>query len=136
MNVLLRAVTCLVLVATLGGMTGCGGPGGFNVTGKLTQGGAPVTVSDKGVIQMNLVPVDDTTGAKVYPVTAKPDGSFVVNKAGDGSTPSAGKYRVSVKIVDPYPGKDKLKDKYFGPKSTLVQDITGSGEIVINLPKD
>src|SRR5437588_11274312 len=120
MHVLLRALTCLVVVVMLGGLPGCGGPRGYKVTGKLTQDGAPDTVSDKGVIQMNLVPVDARTGAKVYPVRTKRVGTFVIENAGDGAGPAAGKYCVNVQVTDPYPGMDTLEQKFFGQHAPLV----------------
>ncbi|MBX9681228.1 MAG: hypothetical protein K2X38_20930 [Gemmataceae bacterium] len=114
---------------------GCG-KAGFSVTGKLEDNGKPLTVSDKGMVNMNLVPVEDKSGASVFPADVSKDGTFTVRPRGDGSLPTSGKYRVSIEIVDPYPGKDKLNGKFSGAKSPIVREINGSANLTIDIAKD
>ncbi len=115
-------------------VAGCSG--GNRVTGKLVKNGAPVTVSDKGVIQMSLVKEDDKAVASPYPVTVNPkDGTFVVNANGAGSTPVNGKYRVAVAIYDPYPGKDQLGGRFTAQTSPIMREVSGTTDLTIDVAK-
>ena len=70
------AVAGMLLCLTL---SGCGGAS--VVKGKLTNGGTPVTVGDKGVIVMTFSPESKTgTG---FGADVKPDGTFVANGPGE-----------------------------------------------------
>ncbi|HZZ81764.1 MAG TPA: hypothetical protein VFE62_24900, partial [Gemmataceae bacterium] len=128
MNLRARILSLTIAIAGLAILAGCGPRGYSKITGKLVDNGKPVTVSDKGVIQVSLVAVDDTSNTG-YGTTVNKDGTFVVNKQADGNYPKAGKYRVNVQVYDPYPGDDKYNGKFVGQKSPLVVDVAGDGEI-------
>jgi hypothetical protein len=110
-------------------VSGCGGPS--TVRGKLTNGGAPVTVSDKGVIVMTFAP-EGMTGPG-FGADVKPDGSFEVKGPENKGVPP-GKYRISVMQYDPYPTTDKLDGKFGPGKSPIVRDVHG-GTLEIDLAK-
>jgi hypothetical protein len=126
-----RSVPLILFVCVA---SGCGTRGYSRVTGKVVENGKPVTVSEKGVIQVALVPEggDNTSG---FGTTVKSDGTFVVNKRADGNFPSAGKYRVGVQVYDPYPGDDKYAGKFIAAKSPIIVEIKGDDELVVDVGK-
>jgi hypothetical protein len=132
MKAMIRTLALFTLAVVA---VGCGGSG-YTVKGRLEKNGTPITVSDKGVVQLSFVPESSKEGGTPYPATVEKDGSFVINGRGTDTGIPAGKYRVNVAIVDPYPGNDKLGGKFNGPNSPLVKDITGSGSIVVDIEKD
>jgi len=102
---------------------GCGDGGRVTVKGKVTKGGQPLKVSEKGMVQLRLV----SQGADKATHTAKvePDGSFTV-KGADGKAIPQGKYKVAVVATDPYPtGKDVLDGKFSEDKTPITRDVTG-----------
>jgi len=105
-------------------LTGCGG-GKKKVEGKLTQNGQPLTVSDKGVIVMNLVAAEEGKDKTPYPAEVKSDGTFEITGPERKGIPP-GKYRISLQQFDPYPKNDKLGGKFASEKSPLVREVTGS----------
>jgi hypothetical protein len=120
------AGACLVLA-------GCGG--GARVTGKLTNNGQPLTVSDKGMIVVSFIQEGSQPGQPgAYPVDLGPDGTFTV-KGTNGQGIPPGKYMISVQQLDPYPTTDKLKGQFFGSKSPIVREIKGSTVLDIDLAK-
>lgn len=120
-------VACLLLV-------GCG-ESKRKLNGKVVQGGAPFTVSDKGIIA--LVFVSDADSSKMYNATTKPDGTFTV-VGPDGKGIPAGKYKVQLTVQDPYSGpgsKDKFDGKFANAaKSPLTVDV-GSTDITVDVGK-
>jgi hypothetical protein len=117
------------------GTIGCG-PSLLRPTGKITKGGAPLKLSDKGVMQIALYPESDKSFGAPEAVDWKPDGTFTV-KGREGNGIVAGKYRVSVIIMDPYGGpnaKDILDGKMAKEKGPLVE-VKDASEIVIDIDK-
>jgi hypothetical protein len=110
-------------------LSGCGGPS--TVRGKLTNGGQPLTVSDKGVIVMSFSP--EGAPPPGFGADVKPDGTFEV-KGPENKGVAPGKYRISVQQFDPYPGNDKLDGKFAPGKSPIIRDIKG-GSLDIDLAK-
>jgi hypothetical protein len=113
----------------------CGCSGARQVNGKIVKGGAPFTLSDKGVFVLSFVS-EAGTDKMVYPATTKPDGTFTITGPQNKGIP-AGKYKVQLTAQDPYGGPDsvdKLGGKYAPGKSTLVVDV-GSGELTIDVGK-
>jgi len=119
----------LLLVAAV---AGCGG-GGYRVTGKLTKGGAPIKVSEKGLIQMAFIEESDKQAVNPFPVSVNKDGTFEVNGRAELKGPPAGKYRVSVELIDPYPGTDKFQGKYSKQNSPIIKEVTGNQELTVDL---
>jgi len=134
MNPWTRLFTLTLLIAGMAIAAGCGPSGHSKITGKVVDNGKPVTVSDKGVIQVSLVAVDDTSGTG-FGTTVNKDGTFVVNKSADGNYPKSGKYRVGVSVVDPYPGDDKYDGKFQASKSPIIVEVKGDGEIIADVGK-
>jgi hypothetical protein len=102
-----RAASRLIFAVGLVLAVGCGTPR-FKVVGTIAKGGQPLTVREKGMIQIIFHPLQtDEAGKKhTYPASVKADGTFeVAGKDGTGIT--AGRYRVEVHQWDPYPFADK-----------------------------
>src|SRR5260370_40046730 len=138
MNAPLRATGCILTLAFLMPvLAGC--TSGYKVTGKLQNNGAPMKVSEKGMVVMSFLPTEKP--GTVYPVKVESDGSFVVGNGPDGAGPTKGKYRVSVVVLDPYkddkgqPGKDKLGDKFGSNNSPIYKEVTGNDEILVDVGK-
>jgi hypothetical protein len=134
----LRATgSILTLTFLMPVLAGCSS--GYKVTGKLQNNGAPVTVSEKGMVMMSFQPAEKA--GTVYPVTVEKDGSFVVGNGPDGTGPTRGKYRVAVEILDPYkddkgqPGKDKLGGKFTSSNSPIYKEVTGNEAIIVDVGK-
>lgn len=119
-----------VLVALF---VGCGGGGGVIPRGKVTKGGQPLKVSEKGMVQVRLFPAEGTVET-TYSGQVAADGTFQV-KGSDGKAIPAGKYKIAVFQLDPYPTTDLLKGQFDEKKTTIVRDVSGSQEIVIDLDK-
>ena len=122
------SLTCLLVVAFV--ILGCGGfrpDKGVTVKGKITKGGAPLTVPNMeakaGFIKVDLVPIH--SGAQDERGTAmsmqEPDGNFVI--LGDGKGVKPGKYKVSV-VTNPGNGLDDLKGAFNGKASKIEVDIS------------
>jgi hypothetical protein len=125
----------LVLAAGLVLAVGCGAPR-IKVVGTIAKGGQPLTVRDKGLIQIifHPLPADEAGKKNTYPASVKSDGTFEV-PGRDGNGIAAGKYRVEVHQWDPYPRTDKLKDK-FGPGNSPIEiNVEGQNEIHIDLDR-
>jgi hypothetical protein len=115
---------------------GCG-PTHLKPKGKLTKGGEPLKLSDKGVIQIALYAISDNAFAAPQAVNWKTDGTFeVVGRQGNGVV--AGKYRVSIEIFDPYTSDGKAKDLLEGKMAkgnSAIIEVKDASEIVIDVAK-
>src|SRR5262245_58814185 len=94
-----RLVACLAVVLALAGCSG----GMVTVRGKVLKGGAPLTLSPTGVVQVTLIPIDVKTSSSNRVGRAQPDGSFEIEQV------PSGKYRIAVEQLDPNPMTDKLE---------------------------
>jgi hypothetical protein len=135
MRAITLSISCIVFAMIVIPLTGCNS--GYKVTGKVVNKGAPIKVSDKGMLQMSFIEESDKDGSNPYPVSVNADGTFTV--AGRGSNPNgptAGKYRVSVRLIDPYPGTDKFGDRYSPKTSKLVTEVKGNDDLTIDIAND
>jgi len=126
----LLSAFALVLLLVIG----CG-PSKLSVTGKVTQGGAPMKLSDKGVFIIQFISEDK--GGQVHSASTKTDGTFTVSGQ-DGKGIPSGKYKVAVEAIDPYTsggGQDKLGGKYKAGATTLTADVVKGKEVVIDVGK-
>ena len=126
-----RSINVAILLAASGLFLGCGGgfkaDRGVTVKGKLTKGGAPVTVpnmeSKAGSVRVALFPVhtsiQDDRGAEG--TLGGMDGTFEIIGAGKGV--KAGKYKLSV-VADPGDGIDQLGGKFDGATSPIDVELT------------
>lgn len=109
---------------------GCAGR--KQVNGKIVKGGAPYTLSEKGVFVLSFL-AEGGSDQTSYNATTKSDGTFVIVGPENKGIPS-GKYKVQLTAMDPYPKTDKLGGKYAPGKSTLVVEV-GKGDLVIDVGK-
>jgi hypothetical protein len=124
------AVSVLFLV-----VTGCG-PTLYQPSGKITKGGAPLKISEKGVLEFALFAESDSAMAEPYSVTWEKDGSFNVTGRNGAGIP-AGKYKTSIVLKDPYTAdaKDVFAGKYARGKGPVVDVQGSSSQLVIDLPE-
>jgi hypothetical protein len=116
-------------------LSGCPtGPKKYRVTGKLTQGGKPLSVSEPqaGFREVTILFVpdtdDETLRANPQPAIYNfEDGTFVVEGV-DGKGIPAGKYRVCVAWYDPRP-QDKLGEAYAEGVSPIFREVRGNGAL-------
>lgn len=122
----LSQLTVLVGVALI---LGCGGhkpATGIIVKGKVTKGGAPITVpnmeSKVGTVKVELFPVyaDPTDNREAEGTLSKADGSFEIVGAGKGIKP--GKYKLAI-FADPGDGINQLGDKFTGLNSPIEVEV-------------
>jgi hypothetical protein len=114
-------------------ITGCG-PTLYQPSGKVTKSGAPLKISEKGVLELALFAESDSAMAEPYAVTWEKDGTFKVTGR-NGGIPN-GKYKTSVVLKDPYTAdaKDVFAGKYAKGKGPVV-DVQGTSPLVIDLPE-
>jgi hypothetical protein len=129
MNIFRCAAFGLALV-----VLGCGGgTGKVKAQGNLkAKDGTSLSVSDKGQIEIFFY--SDQDDKVTFPADVKSDGSFEVNGS-DGKGIPAGKYKVSVRILDPYHpvnAKDKLGERYYPPAKRIPVEV-GSAPIVLTV---
>lgn len=119
---------CFLFLAVVG----CG-PTLYQPTGKITKGGAPLTISEKGVLEIALFADSDTTFSQPYAVSWEKDGSLKVTGR-NGGIP-AGKYKSSVVLKDPYTAdaKDVFAGKYAKGKGPAVDIQSNSSHFVIDV---
>jgi hypothetical protein len=104
----------------------------IKVRGKVVKNGQPFSVSEKGVLQIAFHKDEGGKTASFGAVPQK-DGSFEILGEGSKGIP-AGKYRITIEAIDPYPnGKDLLKGQFSAKNSKLVRDVTGSEEITLEV---
>lgn len=110
-------------------LLGCGGyktPSGVVVKGKVTKGGAPITVpnmdNSTGTVKIELFPVhaNDQDQRESVGTTGNADGSFEITGAGKGVTP--GKYKLAI-FADPGDGANQLGDKFTGSDSPIEVEV-------------
>ena len=126
----------LTIAFVLLGALGCS-PGLFKPKGRITKGGEPLKLSDKGTLQMALYAEADKSFADGQAVNWKSDGTFeVVGRSGNGVV--AGTYRVSIEIFDPFAGEGVSKDILDGKMAKgngPVIEVKDTKEIVIDVDK-
>lgn len=118
--VALIGVSCLL---------GCGGykaATGVVVKGKVTKGGAPITVpnmdSGTGTVKIELFPVhaNEQDQRESVGTNGKADGSFEIAGAGKGIKP--GKYKLAI-FADPGDGVNQVGDRFTGSDSPIEVEV-------------
>ena len=111
-------------------LMGCGGykaAKGVVVVGKVTKGGAPITVpnmeSKTGTVKIELVPVhaNPQDQREAEGTLGETDGSFKISGAGKGVMP--GKYKLAI-FADPGDGLNQLGDKFTGTNSPIEVEVS------------
>jgi hypothetical protein len=115
------------------------GPATVKVHGKIVQDGQPYQWNTAGLppgdpgINIGFIPNDGAEAGEIVYAKVAPDGSFEVpGFKGNGIPP--GKYRITVR-VGAAGRADDLKDRFNAKNSTLSRDITGTGEVIIDIGK-
>jgi hypothetical protein len=130
----MRPVRTLFLVVRVCLLVGCG-DSRRKLNGKIVKGGAPFTLSDKGIFALAFFSESDSS--KMYNATTKTDGTFTIVGA-DGKGIPAGKYKVQLTAQDPYTGpqsKDLLGGKFAkGSDSPLTVDV-GKDDVTVDVGK-
>ncbi len=105
-------------------------PRTYQVTGTITRGGKPLQwKGEKRVLQVIFGPTDRAQDRNVYRCEGDPEeGTYVLEGI------PAGKYRVSIQQLDPYPMHDLLNFAYSLKDSPFVYDVAGDCKIDIDLP--
>ena len=117
----------LVLLLVFGiGLLGCSS-GEPHITGTLTQGGSPLKVGEKGVVQVQFIQLQE----------GQPKGFRTAQSVDEQghfeATVAPGTYRIAVVQLDPYPDADKLKGAFNEKKSPIEKELTSSQSIEIEL---
>jgi len=128
------------LVATLS-VAGCGGPqdGPVPVSGKVTNAGKLLEVKGRelglGYVELHFYRVRDDGSVDPDPADAavEESGEFTV-RGRDGSGLPRGKYKITVRQLDPAPDHDKLQGRFNRKNSRIVREVTGE-EIVIDVSR-
>jgi hypothetical protein len=131
--------TCAALI--IAAVAGCGAPrdGALPVRGKVTMGGAPLAVKGReiglGYVEMHFYRIRDEGSVDTEPADAavEESGEFTV-RGRDGHGLAPGKYKITVRQLDPAPDNDKLGGRFNRQNSRIVREVSGE-EIVIDLSR-
>src|SRR5581483_1323070 len=109
-------------------------PRKYHVTGTITRAGKPLEWEAEGERRELLIifaPTDRERYREIYRCTGDPDkGTYAIDVP-------ANEYRISIKQLDPYPGKrDLLKLAFDVGTSPIFRTVTGNGVINIDLPRE
>src|SRR5688500_1036849 len=115
----------VVLSITL--VAGCSGPrdGAVPVRGTVTDAGQPLAVKGRdaglGYVELHFYRMNDDGTVESSPEDAAVDeaGSFTV-RGRDGNGLPPGKYKITVRQLDPAPDNDKLKGRFDRKNSRIV----------------
>jgi hypothetical protein len=130
----LLALVCAVV-------SGCGGQHGDEVTvrGKVTNGGEPLRVNGRelglGYVEVHFYHIREDGSIDPDPADAgvEESGEFSV-RGRDGRGIPAGKYRITVRQLDPAPDNDKLGGRFNLQNSRIVREVAGE-EILIDVSR-
>ena len=121
-------------------LAGCGKtyqvPGTAKVTGRVTNGGAPLKVEGReiglGMVTIGFCPLANDNAARAESASAMLDaeGNFEVI---EGVKP--GNYLITVRQWDPYPQVDRLGRKFDERNSKIIREITEDVELIIDVSK-
>jgi hypothetical protein len=107
-------------------------PRKYHVQGTITRDGKPLEwKGEKRVLQIIFAPFDHGPAHRdLYRCVGDPDkGTYALEVP-------AGKYRVSIQQLDPYPTVDLLSFAYGIGNSDVIRPIAGDCTIDIDLPRD
>ena len=130
---------CIMAFALL--LVGCNAPpdDSVPVRGKLTNGGAPLTVKDRhlglGYIELHFYRMNEDDSIDKDPADAgvEDSGEFTV-RGRDGHGLPPGKYKITVRQLDPGPDNDKLGGRFNLENTPLVREVADE-EIIIDLAR-
>lgn len=133
------ALSVAFLIAITVGCNGePSGPPRIQVQGEVTNNGEPLKVRPMvGKVQVTFYPVTEAGQPPGDPKEAvvQPNGEFKVPGI-DGNGIPAGKYKIAVRQWEEFPNKDVLKGKFDQKNTTIVRDITGQEDVIIDVGKE
>lgn len=138
---MIRYLFCVCGLAFALFFLGCGGPqdDSVPVRGKLTNGGQPLAVKGRelglGYVELHFYRMSDDGTIDKDPADAavEESGEFTV-RGRDGRGLPPGKYKITVRQLDPAPDNDKLGGRFNLQNTPLVREVTDE-EIVIDLAR-
>jgi hypothetical protein len=137
--VMTRICSCLITML----LVGCsGGPkdDSVPVRGTVTNAGAPLKVNRPdvglGYVEVHFYRIADDGSVSTDPADAAVDesGNFTV-RGRDGHGLPPGKYKITVRQLDPAPDNDKLQGRFNFTNSKIVRDVSPDEEIVIDVSR-
>jgi hypothetical protein len=139
---MLPSKPCLWLILLLTLAAGCGGPrdGAVPVRGTVTNAGQPLAVKGRdvglGYVELHFYRIADDGTMESSPDDAAVDdlGNFSV-RGRDGNGLRPGKYKITVRQLDPAPNIDKLKGRFDLKNTRIVREVTGDDEIHIDVSR-
>jgi hypothetical protein len=122
-------------------LVGCGAPpdDSIPVRGKLTNNGQPLAVQGRdlglGYVELHFYRMNDDGSVDKDPADAavEESGEFTV-RGRDGRGLPPGKYKITVRQLDPAPDNDKLGGRFNLENTPLVREVTDE-EILIDLSR-
>ena len=109
------------------------------VRGKLTNNGEPLQVKGReiglGYVELHFYRINDDGSIGKDPADAAVDesGEFTI-RGRDGQGLPPGKYKITVRQLDPAPDTDKLQGRFNLQNTPIVGQVTGE-EILIDLAR-
>jgi len=131
-------VYCLITLL----LTGCGGKAkddSVPVRGKVTNAGTPLKVNRPdvglGYVELHFYRINADGSVSTDPADAavEESGSFTV-RGRDGNGLPPGKYKITVRQLDPAPDNDKLQGRFDLKNSRIVREV-GDQEIIIDVSR-
>lgn len=107
--------------------------------GKVTKGGEPLSVRGRemglGYVELQFFRIGDDGSVSTDPADAAVEetGDFTV-RGRDGHGVPPGKYKITVRQLDPAPDNDRLGGRFNLQNTPIVREVTGE-EIVIDLAR-
>jgi hypothetical protein len=129
---------CLVTLL----LTGCGGKAkddSVPVRGKVTNAGAPLKVNrpDVGLgyveLHFHRINADGSVSTDPADAAVEESGNFTV-RGRDGRGLPPGKYKITVRQLDPAPANDKLQGRFDLKNSRIVREV-GDQQIMIDVSR-
>ena len=123
-------------------VAGCGAKdGAVPVRGRVTNAGVPLAVKNReiglGYVELHFYRVNDDGSVDNDPADAavEESGEFTV-RGRDGNGLPPGKYKITVRQLDPAPEHDKLQGRFNRTNSRIVREVTGEEkDIIIDLSR-
>jgi hypothetical protein len=138
----MKRIRLLISFCTLVFLLGCDTPqdDSVPVRGKLTNNGQPLAVKGReiglGYVELHFYRIQDdgTTDKDPADAAVEESGEFTV-RGRDGHGLPPGKYKITVRQLDPAPDNDKLQGRFNFENTPLVREIKEGEEILIDLSR-
>jgi hypothetical protein len=140
MGPLMKQLACLLFCVLLSGCGGGAKDDSVPVRGKVTNAGVPLKVNRpdvmQGYVEVHFYRINEDGSINTDPADAavEPSGDFTV-RGRDGHGLPPGKYKITVRQLDPAPHTDKLQGRFDLKNSKIVRDVSPDQEIVIDVSR-